>query len=254
MITTCLFFLGLLRGAMQAPSPPTDSALAGITARGRAIVAYDIAAWHGTDAVMALKPTRPISASIARQNSTGRWEVLFGQLAASNDTMYVHYSATQTAGDSVFAGRDHQPSLAVTGSAPRMAAATRTAVAAFGTFTRQYNAYVFPAIPSGFWVYLLPAQTSFEEFPHGADVRYWIDSTGTRVLGSHRFHQAILNQAYRPNAVASMHTSFDSLPSETDVFMVLRRYPRLPELIATEHYHYEIRLDGTILWRRAKAP
>lgn len=253
-MTSSGLVLGVFASLLQEPSPPTDSALAGITARGRAIVAYDIAAWHGTDAVMALKPTRQITASIARQEQTGRWKVFFGDLSATRDTMYVHYSAEQTSSDSTFLGLAHDPPLAVTGAPARMAAAIRTAVAAFGAVTRPYNAYAIPATPSGIWVYLLPAQTTLTEFPHGADARYWLDASGTRVLASHRFHRTILNLASQPNAVAGMHTSFDSLPAETDVFMVLRRHPSLPELISTEHYHFEVRRDGTIDWRSSKRP
>jgi hypothetical protein len=47
------------------------------------------------------------------------------------------------------------------------------------------------------------------------------------------------------------------LPQDSDVFLVLTRRPLKPELIATEHFDYEIHTDGTISWRygeRTKRP
>src|SRR5690242_12424561 len=71
-------------GAQQT-TPPTDSALAAITARGRALAAYDYAAWHGTDAVIALHPPRgTIRGYIARRTDVG-WMVAFGYPSAQRD-------------------------------------------------------------------------------------------------------------------------------------------------------------------------
>jgi hypothetical protein len=41
----------------------------------------------------------------------------------------------------------------------------------------------------------------------------------------------------------------DDVPQDSDVFLVLVGHPRRPELIATEHYDYEIAVDGSITWR-----
>jgi hypothetical protein len=40
----------------QGTSVPSDTLLAGITARGKLLAAYDQAAWHATDALLALHP------------------------------------------------------------------------------------------------------------------------------------------------------------------------------------------------------
>jgi hypothetical protein len=42
----------------QSVGLPPDTLLRGIEARGRALAAYDRAAWHGSDAVVALRPAR----------------------------------------------------------------------------------------------------------------------------------------------------------------------------------------------------
>jgi hypothetical protein len=239
----------------QAPAPPSDTALTGITARGRMLVQYDIAAWHGTDAVQALKPNeQSLNSSVAHLLSNGRWEVLFGHLTASKDTFYAHYHAVQSTPDSDFTASQFPTPVALTGLERDMAAAIATALQDFGPSQRPYNSYALPATPEGIWVYLLPAQTNARVFPHGGDVRYCIVDGGKRILDKHRFHRTILdNPSPGPGAVGGYHTSFEPLPSETDVFLVLRRVPRLPETIVTEYFQYEIHVDGTISWHRAKS-
>lgn len=41
----------------------------------------------------------------------------------------------------------------------------------------------------------------------------------------------------------------DYLPEDSDVFLVLVRRPRKPELLVSECCYYEIRVDGSIGWR-----
>jgi len=237
----------------QEPNPPADSTLAGITARGRLLAQYDVAAWHGGDALGALNPAgNEISCAVARPMSDGRWEVLYGRLTAAKDTFYVRYHAMQTNADSAFTAERYPAPKVYTGVEREMAAAVQTAVADFGQPTRPYNSYVIPAGPGGFWVYLLPAQTDPRTFPHGGDVRDRVTDGGTRIVERVRFYQAVINfpTTAPPGTVAGTHTSLDSLPSETDVFLVLRRPVRLPENVVTQHFEYEVRLDGTISWRR----
>jgi hypothetical protein len=66
-------------------------------------------------------------------------------------------------------------------------------------------------------------------------------------------HEALLNMAVPEGAVAGMHTVVtDDVPQDSDVFLVLVRRPAKPEIIGTEHYNYQIFLNGTIDWRVAK--
>src|SRR5260370_18613658 len=71
----------------------SDAELHGITERGRMLAEYDAAAWHASDAVMALKPgTKNLGRYIAKKTDAG-WVVVFGQLNEAKDTFLVAYAA-----------------------------------------------------------------------------------------------------------------------------------------------------------------
>jgi hypothetical protein len=61
MLKPVLLTLAILLSASvalaQRSAPPSKTELAEITERGRQLAEYDIAAWHATDAVLAMKPT-----------------------------------------------------------------------------------------------------------------------------------------------------------------------------------------------------
>ena len=83
---------------------PTEAELADITARGRALAAYDFAAWHGTDAIGPLNPAPgTITRYIARQTPDG-WTVAFGTVTASRDTFLVAYEAVRRSTSGAFEG------------------------------------------------------------------------------------------------------------------------------------------------------
>ena len=69
-------FLGEVAAAQQ--SPVSAAELSAITQRGRALQAYDQAAWHGTDAAQAVvgKDTSGLEYYIAQKNASG-WVVDF---------------------------------------------------------------------------------------------------------------------------------------------------------------------------------
>ncbi|HEV8263851.1 MAG TPA: hypothetical protein VGQ06_02795 [Gemmatimonadales bacterium] len=242
--------------AAQALSVPSDTLLAGITARGRLLAAYDQAAWHATDAVLALVPESALvkvgNTMVATQQLDGRWAVLFGRLADAKDTFFLVYEARPTERRDSFSVQAHNPPTPLVGPERRAAAALQVAMADFGVPQRPYNSYVLPRADGAFWVYFLPAQTDAREFPHGADVRYLVDSTGQRIAQKHAMHRALLNLAMLDSGVIGLHTVLvDDVPQDSDVFLVLARRPRRREVIATAHYNYEIALDGSITWQVA---
>lgn len=105
-------------------------------------------------------------------------------------------------------------------------------------------------------MYFLPARTDARTFPrtfpHGADVRYHIAENGRDIVERHRMHLSMVNMAAPPNAVSGAHTVVtEDLPQDSDVFLVLRRTPRLPEVIMTQNHLYQIDIDGSIT-RRSK--
>src|SRR5574341_757560 len=243
-----------MAAGIQTSSVPSDTLLAGITARGRLLAAYDQAAWHGTDAVLAVVPETALAkvgnAMVAMEEGDGSWKVLFGRLTAARDTFYLLYQARPTTRRDSFTVVPHDPPTPLLGAERRVAAAMQLAAADFGVPQRRYNSYVLPRSDGGYWVYFLPAQVDAREFPHGADVRYRVDSTARDILEKHPMHRGLLNLALPDSAVAGLHTVLlDDVPQDSDVFLVLARWPRRRELIATAHYNYEIALDGSITWQ-----
>jgi hypothetical protein len=103
-------------GALAAPSAraqghsvPSDTLLAGVTARGRALADYDHAAWHATDAILAGRSATELAAvantMLAVQNPGGAWTVLWGRLSAAMDSFYVVFDARAIADPDSFVVR-----------------------------------------------------------------------------------------------------------------------------------------------------
>jgi hypothetical protein len=269
LLASALLMTSSARG--QQPTPPADAVLAAITARGRLLDAYDIAAWHGGDAADALHPgPGTVNASIAERKADGKWAVLYGKLDAARDTFWLSYRADQIDADSGYHATALPQPIPLVGIERAMAAALLTAVRAFGAQHRPYNFYVFAVTPGGkavaatagdppdlrhgYWVYFLPAQTNPRVFPSGGDVRFRI-TDDTVIAEETRLHRGILDRPTPPrDAVVMAQTSFDTLPKETDVFTVLRRFPKIEEIVVTRRFFFEIHLDGTITWKRNPGP
>lgn len=179
--------------AAQIPAPSQDS-LDGITARGRALVAYDRAAWHATDAVMALEPgPGEIRAYLARREGAG-WVVAFGHPDSASGNFRVTYEAVQspTRSDSFTVTR-HAPARVDSGALASAARAFNVVAGDFGQASRPYNLAVLPASDSGWFAYVMPAQTHPRSFPLGGDVRYHVSPDGRRILVKRQLHKAILD-------------------------------------------------------------
>jgi hypothetical protein len=226
-----------------------------ITARGREIAAYDVAAWHGTDAVLALHPaSERVRRYIARRRPDGLWEVVFGRASAAADTFYVAYRAVQVKpGAEIFTAAAIEPAGADTGYYARAARALDLAVQDFAPVSRPYNNVVLPVPASGdWWVYLLPAPTHAGHWPLGADSRYRVSGDGRLIREKRRLHNTIIE--YGPptprdgaELKAGYHSAvLDDRPEDTDVFLVLTRQPRVPEYIVSQTFYFRIGLNGQI--------
>jgi hypothetical protein len=241
----------------QAPAPPPDSALAGITSRGRLLAAYDRAAWHGTDAVLAKLPN-PVGVEgfLAEQDRTGNWHVLFGRLSPAADTLFVVARADQATGPDSFRVAISAPPTTGSNVEREAFRAMRTAGADLKAGPRPwagtYNSYVLPRPDGGWLVYFLPAQTQQRIYPHGGDFRYEVSPDGGTVQSKFQMHHTVLMLGVPANAVAGMHTVVTAdLPQDSDVFLVLSRVPLKPELVRTEHFNFQVDTNGTITWRYA---
>lgn len=233
-------------------SVPSDSLLGAISRRGRLLAAYDAAAWHGTDAVVALSPKKGSFYTYLAYQASDGWVVSFGRLTASRDTFLIAYQATQTGAVDSFSAMAFNPPRATVGFERDAAVAIAVVPVDSLKLTRTYNVAILPAEAARqFWIYLTPAPTRAGITPLGGDWRFLVAADSARVLEKRQLHRAVLEYALPDSAVSGMHTAIvDDVPEDTDVFYVLTRRPLRQEYVVSEHYFYQVRTDGTITWRR----
>jgi hypothetical protein len=225
-----------------------------ITARGREIAAYDAAAWHATDAVLALHPAEGrVAGYLVRRRVDGLWEVVFGRPSAGCDTFYVAYRAVQSQlGSDAFAASVVEPADPETDSYALAARALAVAGKDFGPFSRPYNRVVFRLGSSDEWlVYFVPAPTRAGYWPLGADVRYRVGGDGREVREKRQLQNSLMEFGPPEKAghqfKAGYHTALlDDRPEDTDVFYVLSRSPAVPEYVVSRSFYFRIDVDGQI--------
>lgn len=240
-----LFVFAAGAGALSKPSV---AELAAITERGRLLAEYDAAAWHATDAVIATHPKANPSGRYIAHKTVAGWVVDFGRLNASEDKFLVAYEAIQAGGQ--YTVKSFDPAREDTGWNLAAAKGIETAMRDFHGADRPYNVAVLSARGGSLYVYLYPAQVKSGFYPLGADIRYRISVDGTRVMEMRQMHKTIIE--YGPvsgseKESAGYHTHvLSDVPEDSDVFLVLTRQPRVPEIVVTQHYMYTIAIDGTI--------
>lgn len=250
LATIAVLALGLAPG-----DPPSKEALAAISDRGRQLAAYDRAAWHGTDAVLALKPAGgAIHRYIAHKADKG-WVVAFGRLDKGREKFLITYEATEAGGPDRFDAKKVDPPRASTGFELRAALAIDAAQDDFlkaGTERRPYNVVAIPAEGGKLWVYFVPAPTKPGVWPLGGDVRYLVAADGSKILEKRPLHKSIIEvtspkDAPEKKPVMGMHTHIlTDVPEDTDVFHVLSREPLRPEMVITKEDLFLIKEDGSI--------
>ena len=260
-----LLLLAGLASGVSAQEQPWKSAehisnripraeLDAITSRGREIAAYDAAAWHGTDAVLALHPADDrVRAYVARRRADGLWEVVFGRPSADSDTFYIGYRAVQARPESdTFLASAVDPAEGDTGYVARAARALALAGRDHGRASRPYNSVVLPLPASDEWyVYLMPAPTRAGYWPLGADTRYRISSDGREIREKRRLHNTVLEYGPPERGGAKIEAGYhsavlDDRPEDTDVFLVLSRRPSVPEYVVSRSFYFRIDVDGEI--------
>ena len=234
---------------------PSADELAAISARGRMLEEYDVAAWHATDVVQDLKPEKGSTRYyIARKVDTG-WVVVFGRLNESHDRFLILYQATQGTRPEFFTAKKYDPPQENADFFFFAARAFEAALKDLGAVNRPYNAYAIPSEAGQLYVYLLPAQAQDTIYPLGGDVRYTFTADGGAVVEKHPMHKTILDIDYGPSldkakkTVSGFHTHvLSSVPEDSDVFHVLTRKPSIPEYVGTmDKKIWVVQTDGTIL-------
>ncbi len=231
-----------------------DPQWAAITFRGRLLAEYDMAAWHATDAVEALKPDKSAAPVYIARKIDAAWEVAFGRLDEKRDRFLVVYQASQVGGPKQFTVRKLDPPAEDQGFYLAAAKALVTALRDFGKQGRPYNRYVLPAEKHQLYIYFLPAQTTNDVYPLGGDVRYLISEDGSAVVEKRQMHKTIFEFDMRDTAAklkkieSGIHTHvLSNVPEDSDVFYVLSRTPSIPEYVGTlDKKIYVIQVDGTI--------
>ncbi len=231
----------------------SEQVFADVSTRGRFLEEYDMAAWHATDALAALKPEKgAIQKYVARKTEAG-WVVVFGRFNDKNDRFLIVYEATQKNKPDEFEVKRHDPPLDDQEFFFHAATAIVKALQNFGRPNRPYNTYILPTETNDFYVYLLPAQTENGVYPFGGDVRYLFSADGNTILETRQMHKTILELKEEPNSsktlVAGVHVHvLTNQPEDSDVFHVLTQQPPRPEYVGTPDKHlYSISETGIIL-------
>jgi hypothetical protein len=224
---------------------PADQAeLAAITQRGRDLASFDQAAWHATDAVLAINPTQTPGNLYIGQKTTDGWVVAFGRMNATNDAFLLAYEAHPT-------GDPLHPRIIVNTppledrSAWLFEAKAVSLCRSRISVSIPYNITVLPAPQDGWYVYTYPAQTDMKIFPTGADTRFTVSHDGTTITQTRHLHASLLSTEVNKNTVETYHTAFlDDAPEDTDVANVLMM-GGIPMLITAKTFTYRIGADGT---------
>ena len=251
-----MLLLGLTTVATQHPtagqetSNPTNEELTAITERGRLLYEYDQAAWHASDAVQMANPKNVEGQRYIARKENGKWTVVFGKLSEDRSQFDISYEADEQATLRQFAVRQEPVERQDEGFFLFAARAIEVAMKDFGAANRPYNVAVLPAPEEQLYVYLYPAQTKARVYPLGDDARYLLSTDGTRILEKRQLHKTIIeNQPTKQmkKAVAGYHTHvLSDVPEDTDVFHVLTQDSPVPEFVATPHFTYQVKADGTI--------
>ncbi|KAA6457528.1 hypothetical protein DYQ86_22115 [Acidobacteria bacterium AB60] len=249
-------FFGVLLSAttLTAFGQAADKAtLAAITERGRALYAYDQAAWKGTDAIFALKP-RPkmegMTHYICLKSAKG-WRVVFPKWNQAHDKVVIAFEATEKA-DGKYEARAFDPPVPGDKTLQSAALALELAVNDFKKPQRPYNTAVLPAPGGNFYVYLYPGQIKANAWPIGGDVRYTVSSDGARILDKRQLHKSILDAEPKAgsNEVAGYHFHIlTDVPEDTDVLYVMNRKPSMPEYVVAgqdKKTTFLVNTDGSI--------
>jgi hypothetical protein len=249
-LVICVLIALPLAPALAQPAPASPQELAAITQRGRALEAYDHAAWHGTDAAQAAAhgDTTGLEVYVARQTPAG-WVVDFGKLDSSGSTFLTAIEAQSTDGLHFTAARI-APARSDTGFLVGAAHAIKTAQAAFTPISGyKYNVAVLPNPDGTMYVYLYPAQSDPKIFPVGGDERFTVSTDRTKIVEAHRMHNSILAQNMNGAVAGVRSVVVANVPQDTDVFHVLARTPPIPDYIVAQGQMYKINTDGTIQYQ-----
>lgn len=230
---------------------PGNPDLAAITARGKLLAEYDVAAAYSTDAVQALNPDAASVSRYIAKKTGAKWTVAYGRFSVGGSKFLIVYEAQQGNTPEKFTVEKHDPPLEDTGFFLFAARGIEIALRDFPRENREYNISVLPAESDQFYVYIVPAQMAEGVYPLGGDARYLMSADGFRIVEKRQLHNSILDRKEDTKSGAKVAAGFHThilsdVPEDTDVFYVLWRKPPRPEYVSGGKRTYEIGVDGTI--------
>jgi len=242
----------LLAQDVKKETAPSPAQLKATSARGRMLAEYDVASWHATDAVEALKPDHAAAPLSLARKVGGKWEVVFGRPSPERDRFLILYRASQGATPEDFSVKKFDPPADDRGFYFHASKALETAAKDLGKLARPYNSYVLPNANGQLYVYFLPGQTTEGAYPLGGDARYTVTLDGGTIVSKRQMHKTIVEkkESVQPGQTLAggYHThALSNDVEDSDVFHVLTRNPSVPEIVGTPDKHvYEIHTDGSI--------
>ena len=173
-----LFAVIPITAQVERTTPASEAELAQITERGKSLAEYDVAAWHGSEAVIALRPAEGSVVRYIAKRSADVGPVAFGRLNETRDKFLISYEAIQGATPKEFKAAKLEPVKEDTGFFLFAAGPSIRRWPTSRARPDHYNVAVLPAPSNQFYVYVVPAQTKHEVYPHGGDARYLISGDG----------------------------------------------------------------------------
>src|SRR3974390_890801 len=175
--------------AEQENKVPTATDLQAITARGKLMAEYDVAAWHATDVVQDLKPEKGSTRYYIAKKTDKGWVVVFGRLNEAHDKFLTVYEASEGTKPEFFTAKKFDPPRDNTDFYFCAAKAFESALKDLGAVNRPYNIYAIPSENGQLYVYLLPSPTDERPHPLGGDVRYTFTADGATMLVKRQMHK-----------------------------------------------------------------
>jgi hypothetical protein len=243
-----LFVMGS-QASGQTKDKDLKAYLVGVTERGRALYEYDQAAWHGSDAFLALHPDHNGLTNYVCSKTASGWVVSFGGWNTTRDRLLIVYEAVETGKVGQFEAHAIDPPREATEDVAAKERALELASANYPRPNRQYNSAVLPAPDGDLYVYLYPAQVKETIWPLGGDVRFTVSADGKKIIETRQLHKTIIDMEFKPeqHPVGGVHVHILSdVPEDTDVFYVLNRKPAMPEYVGAGKHIFVVDTGGTI--------
>jgi hypothetical protein len=262
VLCPALLLIAYIAPAQRSPLP-TEAGLMEIAERGRMLAEYDAAAWHSTDAVLALNSERLKGGHYVARKADAKWVVAYGRLNETRDKFLVTYEAAAAEAPDQFNVKKYDPPQEDNSFYLFAARAIDMALAAFTGEKRPYNAAVLPAKSGQLYVYIYPASTKSDIYLIGGDVRYLVSPDGLTLLETRQLHRAIIEytdftkskkakEGWKTEMGIHNHI-LDDVPEDTDVFLAMTRKPPVCEMIISWEYTYMACPDGTIKYQGESA-